>query len=185
MQTHFEWWVKSILTFVNKVKMLGFKVRNYLKNAFLSLTNDEHKYRKSLTLLSHSLFPFPIWIFAPKMGIFAIEDSDCKVYETFSYWVLDAMSKIICFFFLQCMSLKPEKNSFTFQNGLQTTTFFSFQFFFVRTANIMRLKKGFFSNWYEHQSSAARRSEHVFNSWWPSRAMKSYTWTSRISAGNF
>ena len=98
MQTHFEWWVKSILTFVNKVKMLGFKVRNNLRNAFLSLTNDEHKNRKSLTLLSHSLFPFPIWIFAPKMGIFAIEDSDCKVYETFSYWVLDAMSKIICFF---------------------------------------------------------------------------------------
>ena len=124
MQTHFEWWVKSILTFVNKVKMLGFKVRNNLRNAFLSLTNDEHKNRKSLTLLSHSLFPFPIWIFAPKF--------------------LDTLSRIQFFVFLQCMSLKPEKNSFTFQNGLQTTTFFFFSIFLRANCEYHETKKRFF-----------------------------------------
>ena len=182
MQTHFEWWVKSILTFVNKVKMLGFKVRNNLRNAFLSLTNDEHKNRKSLTL---SLFVSISYLnFRAKNGQYCNWKFRLLSFWNNFYWFLDTVSRIQFFVFLQCMSLKPEKNSFTFQNGLQTT-FFSIQFFFVRTANIMRLKKGFFSNWYEHQSSAARRSEHVFNSWWPSRAMKSYTWTSRISAGNF
>ena len=134
--------------------------------------------------LSHSLFPFPIWIFAPKWVILQLKIQIVKFLKQllliFRHCV---QNSILCF--LTMYVIETWEKFFHIPKWIADHHFFSIQFFFVRTANIMRLKKGFFSNWYEHQSSAARRSEHVFNSWWPSRAMKSYTWTSRISAGNF
>ena len=54
------------------------------------------------------------------------------------------MSRIQFFVFLQCMSLKPEKNSFTFQNGLQTTTFFSYSIFLRANCEYHETKKRFF-----------------------------------------
>ena len=124
MQTHFEWWVKSILTFVNKVKMLGFKVRNNLRNAFLSLTNDEHKNRKSLTLLSHSLFPFPIWNFAPKF--------------------LDTVSRIQFFVFLQMYVIETWEKFFHIPKWIADHHFFFYSIFLRANCEYHETKKRFF-----------------------------------------
>ena len=97
--------------FCKQGQNVRFEGRNNLRNAFLSLTNDEHKNRKSLTLTNnlHSLF-VPI-------------SYDLQGVQTNFGQEFNSL-----FLFLQCMSLKPEKNSSTFQNGLQTTTFFLFNF---------------------------------------------------------
>ena len=67
-----------------------------------------------------------------------------------------AKNSILCSFFFTMYVIETWENFFYIPKWIADHHFFSIQFFFVRTANIMRLKKGFFSNWYEHQSSARR-----------------------------
>lgn len=67
-----------------------------------------------------------------------------------------AKNSILCSFFFTMYVIETWEKFFYIPKWIADHHFFSIQFFFVRTANIMRLKKGFFSNWYEHQSSARR-----------------------------